>query len=133
MNEQTLLLIKPNAVHHRHVGHIISIVEESGFIIRNIKIFVFTQDSAAEFYRDHQGKEFFNRLIDFMVSGPTVALLLEKKNAVHELRTLVGEADPNHRQHGTIRDIYAEGVTENAVHASDTILSAHREIRLIFS
>ncbi len=132
MNEQSLLLIKPNAVHHRHIGHIISIVEDRGFIIRNIKIFQFTPDSAREFYRDHRGKEFFERLVSFMISGPTVALLLEKKNAMAELRELVGDADPGKRNPDTIRSIYAEGITENAVHASDNMDSAYREINLIF-
>lgn len=132
MNEQTLLLIKPNAVHHKHIGHIISIIETRGFIIRNIKIFQFTTDSASDFYRDHRGKSFFDKLVSFMVSGTTVALLLEKKNAMADLRELVGDADPEKRKPGTIRSIYAEGVTENAVHASDSMENAHREIKLIF-
>ncbi len=133
MNEQSLLLIKPNAVLHRHIGHVISIVENKGFIIRNIKVFQFTSDLAAEFYREHQAKGFYGRLINFMVSGPTVAVLLEKTNAVSELRDLVGDAEPEKREPHTIRAIYAEGVTENAVHASDSISSAIREIELIFS
>ncbi|HQP26372.1 MAG TPA: nucleoside-diphosphate kinase, partial [Candidatus Syntrophosphaera sp.] len=78
------------------------------------------------------GKEFFDRLVEFMCSAPSVALLLEKENAVKELRELIGDADPEKRGPGTIRDLYAEGVTENAVHASDSEASAERETRLIF-
>lgn len=132
MNEQSLFLIKPNAIEKRHVGHIISMVEEKGFIIRNIKIFRFDENSAKEFYAEHLGKEFFERLVSFMISGSTVALLLEKNNAVADLRMLVGDTDPQKRLHGTIRYLYAEGITENAVHASDSLEHARREIGLIF-
>ncbi len=132
MSEQTLLLIKPNAVKGGHIGHIISMIESKGFIIRNIKTFMFTPELAAEFYREHLGKSFFERLISFMISGTTVAILLEKKNAVHDLRQLVGEAEPEKREPNTIRAIYAEGVTENAVHASDSPENSSREIELIF-
>jgi len=132
MNEQSLLLIKPNAVDHKHIGHIITIVESKGFIIRNVRVFQFTKESATEFYYEHAGKEFFHRLITFMISGTTIALILEKRNAVAELRELVGDADPQTRKAGSIRALYAEGITENAVHASDSINHAMREIRLIF-
>ena len=132
MNEQSLLLIKPNAVQQKHIGHIITMVEERGFIIRNIKIFEFSPAKARDFYIEHEGKEFFDRLIKFMISGTTIALLLEKSNAVRDLRNLVGDADPAHRAPGTIRALYAEGITENAVHASDSREHAARETELIF-
>lgn len=132
MSRQTLLLIKPNAFRNRHVGHIISILEEAGFNLLRIKEIRFTPESAAVFYDIHRGKEFFDRLVEFMCSAPSVALLLEKENAVEELRELIGDADPEKRRPGTIRDLYAEGVTENAVHASDSEASAERETRLIF-
>lgn len=132
MNQRSLLLIKPNAVLHHHVGHIISILEEAGFILGGIKEFQFTDQSAGEFYAIHRGKEFFERLIAFMCSGPTVALIVEKENAVDDLRELIGEVDPAKRHAGTIRDLYAEGITENAVHASDSEENALREISLVF-
>ncbi len=132
MTRQTLLLIKPNAFMHHHVGHIISILEEAGFSLLRMKEFQFTPESAAVFYHIHQGKEFFDRLIAFMCSAPTVALLLEKENVVEDLRELIGEVDPAKRKPGTVRDLYAEGVTENAVHASDSEANAEREIGLIF-
>jgi len=132
MIDRSLLLIKPNAVQHHHVGHIISIVEEHGFQLRDIKIFQFTNASAEVFYEAHRGKEFFDRLIKFMCSGVTVALLLERNDAVEQLRELVGDADPTVRDPNSIRDRYADGITENAVHGSDSIEAAKREIRLIF-
>ncbi|MCB5246814.1 MAG: nucleoside-diphosphate kinase [Candidatus Cloacimonetes bacterium] len=132
MTRNTLLLIKPNAFVHHHVGHIISILEEAGFRLLQLKEFQFTPESAAVFYEMHKGKEFYQRLIDFMCSAPTVGLLLEKDNAIADLRELVGEVDPAQRKPGTIRDLYAEGVTENAVHASDSEANAEREIGLIF-
>lgn len=132
MNQQTLLLIKPNAVLHRHAGEIIHMVEQSAFLMRDIKIMRFSRELAAEFYAEHLGKEFYQRLIDFMCSGETIAMLVEKENAVADLRKLVGDTDPAKREPGTIRALYAEGITENAVHASDSPDHAKREIGLIF-
>jgi len=132
MIEQTLLLIKPNATLHKHAGEIISIIENQAFVLRDIRIMKFDRDSAAVFYQEHLGKEFYARLIDFMCSGTTLALLLEKENAVEALRDLIGDTNPAKRRKGTIRDLYAEGITENAVHASDSPAHAQREISLIF-
>ena len=132
MNQQTLLLIKPNAVMHKHAGNIISIIETKAFLLRDIKVMQFTPETAAAFYQEHLGREFYDRLIKFMCSGTTIALLLEKANAVADLRELVGDTDPAKRKPGTIRHLYAEGITENAVHASDSPEHAQREIRLIF-
>lgn len=132
MTRQTLLLIKPNAFEHHHVGHIISILEEAGFRLLRMKEFSFTPETASVFYEMHRGKEFFDRLIEFMCSAPTVALLLEKENAIGDLRELIGAVDPAKRRLGTIRDLYAEGITENAVHASDSEDNAEREIALLF-
>ncbi|MBW6514936.1 MAG: nucleoside-diphosphate kinase [Candidatus Syntrophosphaera sp.] len=133
MSQRSLLLIKPNAVLHHHVGHVISILEEAGFELDQIKEFQFTPEAAAVFYEAHKGKGFYERLIAFMCSGPTIALIVEKDNAVEDLRELIGEVDPARRKPGTIRDLYAEGVTENAVHASDSLDNAEREIALLFA
>ena len=132
MNQQTLLLIKPNAVLHRHAGEIIHMIEQSAFLMRDLKIMRFDPDLAAQFYTEHLGKEFYPRLLDFMCSGTTIAVLLEKENAVFDLRKLVGDTDPAKREPNTIRALYAEGITENAVHASDSPEHAAREISLIF-
>lgn len=133
MTEHTLLLIKPNAIMHKNAGAIISMVEENGFVLKDMKVLQFDREFAAIFYIEHKGKDFYEKLLDFMSSGPTIALLLEKHNAVHDLRDLVGDTDPAERKPGTIRDRFAEGVTENAVHASDSAENARREIRLIFA
>ncbi len=132
MIEQSLLLIKPDAVKKNHVGHIITITEEHGFTLKYMKVLQFDRESAAEFYMMHEGKDFYEKLLDFMCSGTTVALLLERIDAVAKLRELVGDADPAKRKPDTIRAMFADGVTENAVHASDSPLSAKREIGLIF-
>ncbi len=132
MNQRTLLLIKPNAVLHRHAGEIIHMIEESAFLMRDLKIMRFDRALAEQFYAEHLGKEFYPRLLDFMCSGDTIAVLLEKENAVRDLRKLVGDTDPAKREPRTIRALFAEGITENAVHASDSPDHAAREISLIF-
>lgn len=132
MTEQSLLLIKPDAVKKNHVGHIITITEQHGFTLKNIKVLQFDRKSAAEFYMMHEGKEFYEQLLDFMCSGTTVALHLERVDAVAKLLELVGDADPEKRSPDTIRAMFADGVTKNAVHASDSPLSAKRELGLIF-
>lgn len=132
MTQKTLLLIKPNAVQAQHIGHIISIVEEHGFLLMDVKVLKFCNGLAEEFYIAHKGKEFYQRLLEFMCSGETVALLLKRTNAIEKLRELVGSADPAERAPNTIRHLYANGVTENAVHASDSEEAAKREIELIF-
>jgi nucleoside-diphosphate kinase len=132
MTEFTLLLIKPNATRKKHIGDILSIIEKSGYEVRALKSFVFDTALADRFYEEHIGKEFFNRLVTFMMSGLTVAALLEKENAVYDLRELIGATDPEKRKPGTIRDLYADTYTENAVHASDSHDHALREIALIF-
>ena len=133
MIEKTLLLIKPNAIAQRHAGEIISIVETRGFVLRDIKILQFDRALAETFYQEHKGKDFYERLVGFMCSGPTIALVLEKQDAVAVLREMVGDAEPHKREPGTIRYLYADGVTENAVHASDSVEHARREIKLIFA
>lgn len=132
MTERSLLLIKPNAVVHHHVGQIIAILEEAGFQLADMKEFQFDPELAREFYTAHIGKGFFDKLVEFMCSGATVGLIVEKDDAIAELRELIGEVDPARRKPGTIRDLYAEGITENAVHASDSPESAQREIAIIF-
>ncbi len=132
MTERTLLLIKPNAVHKKLIGRIIESVEENRFQLLEIKSFNFTTALAGQFYEEHQGKEFFQRLVEFMISGTTIGLLLEKENAITDLRTLVGDTLPEKQKPGTLRYMFSDGLTENAVHASDSSDHAHHEISLIF-
>ena len=132
MKEQSLLLIKPNAVRNKHIGHIVTILEENDFHFCALKIFRFDRQLWELFYAEHKGRAFFENLLSFMISDDTVAIIVEKDNAVQELREIIGDVDPEKRKPGTIRALYAEGITENAVHASDSITSAIREIGIIF-
>ncbi|MCB5251672.1 MAG: nucleoside-diphosphate kinase [Candidatus Cloacimonadaceae bacterium] len=132
MIEQSLFLIKPNAVMRGHVGQIITMLEDQGFAIVKMKLFRFDEELARIFYAEHIGKEFYPRLQRFMCSGNTVALLLERENAIKVLRELIGDLSPEKRKPGTIRALYGDGVTENGAHASDSLESAKRETEVIF-
>ncbi|MCB5259180.1 MAG: nucleoside-diphosphate kinase [Candidatus Cloacimonetes bacterium] len=132
MTERSLFLIKPNAVANGHIGDIVSIIERHKFRIINIKIITFNPELSRRFYADHLGKEFYQRLESFMCSGNTIALLLEKENAIAELREIMGDVMPEKRKPGTIRALYGEGVTNNGAHASDSVKNAQKEIQIIF-
>jgi nucleoside-diphosphate kinase len=132
MEHETLLLIKPNATARNLIGEILSFVEKNGFIIEHLKMIQMTDDLAEKFYAEHQGKDFYERLINFMQSGKIVAAILHRNNAVEKLRELVGDTDFHKARLGTLRYLYAETITRNAVHASDSIEKVKREIDLIF-
>ena len=132
MKEKSLLLIKPDAVRNKHIGHIITILEENNFHFCALKLFRFDRELAENFYAEHLGKDFYENLLNFMMSDFTVAIIVQKENAVQELRDLIGDVNPAIRKPRTIRYLYAEGITENAVHASDSVISAKREIGIIF-
>lgn len=132
MIEQTLFIIKPNAVKAKHIGDIVSVIEREGFVIQKMKLFRFDDELASRFYNEHKGKAFYDKLMKFICSGDSVALLLAKENAIESLRELMGDVDPQKRKPGTLRAMYAESITENAVHGSDSVESARREIGIIF-
>ncbi len=132
MSNYSLLLIKPNATQKHHIGEIIAMVEHHGFELVEARIFTMDYDLAEEFYEMHKGKSFFSNLIKFMVSGRTTAVILQKQDAVEDLRLLIGDTDPAKQEWGTIRKLYADSITENAVHASDSDESAKREIGILF-
>ncbi len=132
MKQRSLLLIKPNAVRHGHIGHIISLIENGGYHLAALKLFRFDKELASKFYAEHVGKGFFEKLVEFMMSDDTVAIVVEKENAIQDLRDLIGAVEPEKRKPGTIRFLYGEGVTENGVHASDSEPSAIREIEVVF-
>ena len=131
--EQTLLIIKPNAVEDHHIGAIITILEENKVVIKNIKMETLGRDRAEEFYSIHRGKPYFFRLIDFMTSGPVVELLLEREDCINFIRNLIGATDPMNADEGTIRKLYGRNVTQNAAHASDSVENARREIQFVFN
>jgi len=126
------MIVKPDAVANGLVGKLISMAEEKGFSIRDVKMFRLSVSDASVFYNVHRGKPFFESLVKYMSSGPIVAFLLEKEDAVKALRELVGHVDPAESPEGTIRKLYGVDIQRNAVHAPDSIQNAQREIGLIF-
>jgi nucleoside-diphosphate kinase len=126
------LLLKPDALQKKVVGEIISMVEKEGFNILNIRMKRWTREEAEKFYAVHRGKEFFEGLVEFMISGPVIGLLLEKENAIEDLRKLVGATDPSRAEPGTIRHKYGTNVRVNAVHASDSQESFEYEVKCFF-
>ncbi|MBN1695442.1 nucleoside-diphosphate kinase [candidate division WOR-3 bacterium] len=130
--EQTLLLIKPDAIERNLIGKVISRVEEAGLKILDMKMVLFTRKMTEHFYGEHKGKEFYNRLIEYMADKKVVALKLEGENAVKTLRDLVGATDPKKAEKNTIRADFGVGTPQNSVHASDSFKSAIREIKFFF-
>ncbi|WP_439256654.1 nucleoside-diphosphate kinase [Lonepinella sp. BR2271] len=130
--ERTLSIIKPDAVERNLVGKILMRFEEAGFQILAAKMLHLTQAQAEGFYAEHQGKDFFAGLVDYMMSGPVVVSVLEKENAIQDYRTLIGATDPAKQAEGTIRRDFAQSKTRNSVHGSDSSDSAAREIAYFF-
>ncbi len=130
--EKTLLIIKPDAIDRNLVGKVISRIEEAELKILDIKMVLFSRKTTEDFYAEHRGEEFFDRLINYMADNRIVVLKLEGKNAVNRLRELVGATDPKKAAKNTIRADYGVGTPQNSVHASDSANSAAREIRFFF-
>ena len=130
---KTLLLIKPNAVRKNKIGAILAELEGNGLAITDMKMITFSMNQAQEFYAVHKGKPYFERHITFMTSGPVVAAVLECENCVEYVRTIIGNTDPAKAAAETIRKLYGDTVTHNAVHASDSEESACKEIALLFN
>ncbi|MEO0076805.1 MAG: nucleoside-diphosphate kinase [candidate division WOR-3 bacterium] len=129
--EKTLLLIKPDAVKNKHIGEIISEIERE-FEIVGIKLTQLNRKQAEEFYAIHQGKDFFPSLIDFMTSGPIVALLLQGDNVRTRLREFIGATDPKMAKPGTIRARFGTSIQQNAVHAANPSEDPDKEISFFF-
>lgn len=132
MIQQTLTIIKPDATKRHLTGEILSLIEQNGFVIKALKMVHLTTEQAEGFYAEHKGKEFFQRLVDFMISAPIVVAVLEGENAINRYRTLMGATDPAQREKGTLRARYALSYTENSLHGSDSEASAEREIAYFF-
>ena len=130
--ERTLSIIKPDAVERHLIGQILARFEQSGFRIAAIKMLHLTKPQAEGFYAEHQGKPFFDGLVEYMTSAPVVVSVLEKENAVKDYRTLIGATDPAQAEEGTIRKDFAESRQRNSVHGSDSVESAVREIAYFF-
>jgi nucleoside-diphosphate kinase len=129
----TFTIIKPGVVERDQIGPVLAMINGSGFHIAAMKYIQMTRHQAEAFYAVHQGKPFYEGLIDFMTSGPAVVAILEKDNAVEDFRALIGPTDPTKAKEGTIRKRFAENTQRNAVHGSDSDENARRESDFFFS
>ncbi len=129
---RTLLIIKPDAVERNLIGYVIGRLEKAGFKIVEMQMLTLSEEIARSFYAVHEGKPFVDGLVTFMTSGPVVPILLEKDNAVEDLRTLIGVTDPLKAACGTIRQEIALDLEKNSVHASDSDENAAVEIGHFF-
>jgi nucleoside-diphosphate kinase len=129
----TFTMIKPDAVGNNHIGAILHKINEAGFTIRAMKYTHLTPESAGKFYAIHSERGFFNDLVSFMSSGPIVAAILEKDNAVADFRDLIGATDPTKAAPGTIRAMFAKSIDANAMHGSDSDENALIEGNFFFS
>ena len=133
MYNRTFAIIKPDAVKNQYTGLIYDRIIKSGFKILGAKLKKMTKDEANEFYSVHSDKPFYNELTDFMSSGFSMVLALEKENAVQEWRNTIGATNPEDAEEGTIRKDFASSLSENAVHGSDSDENAKKEISFFFS
>lgn len=130
---KTFTMIKPDAVAAGHIGAILDQIIKAGFTIKAMKYTYLTAQKAGEFYAVHQGRPFYDALVSFMSSGPIVAAILEKDNAVADFRKLIGATDPTKADEGTIRKLFAQSIEANAVHGSDSDENAAIEGSFFFS
>lgn len=131
--EQTLSIIKPDAVANHHVGDIIARFEKNGLQVAAIKMIRLSKEKAAQFYAVHKDRPFYNDLVDFMSSGPVVVMVLKGPDAVAKNRAIMGGTDPKKADKGTIRADFAESIQRNAVHGSDAQDTAKGEVSFFFA
>ena len=130
--EQTLSIIKPDAVERNLVEQIKEIFVRNNLIIKNTKKIILSKDEAAEFYKVHQSKPFYDRLCSYLSSGPIVVMILEGKSAILENRRIMGATDPKNAEPNTIRKLYGLSIDKNSVHGSDSTDNAKKEINFFF-
>jgi len=131
--EQTLFIVKPDAVRRRLVGEIIARFERKGFAVLKLRMFRFTQEQAERFYGVHRDKPFFGELTSFIASGPVVAAVIEGNNAIAATRIMIGATKSFEAAPGSVRGDYGLGFSENIIHASDSQESFEHESRVAFS
>ncbi|CAN5838231.1 nucleoside-diphosphate kinase [soil metagenome] len=131
--ERTLAIIKPDAVGKNLIGKVIALLEEAGFVVREMRMTTLSEPEARRFYDIHAERPFYESLVGFMTSGRCVPMVLERRSAVSALRETIGATDPARAAEGTIRQLFAESVERNAIHASDSPENAEREIAFFFS
>ena len=130
--EKTLIILKPNSVRKNVIGAILKKFEDGGLSIAAARLQRLTAETCGVFYQEHQGKPFYDGLVEFMTSGPVLLLVLAGDNAIATARGIMGATDPSKAEPGTIRAEFADSMTENAVHGSDSPASAEREIGIFF-
>jgi nucleoside-diphosphate kinase len=133
VKSRTLLIVKPDATRRNLIGHVISRLERAGFAVVDMRMVRLTEPEARRFYAVHEGKPFLSDLVTFMTSDRVVPMVLEKENAVTDLRTLIGATNPANAACGTIRQEIAVDVQANSVHASDSDDNAAKEIAFFFA
>jgi len=129
----TFTMIKPDAVEANNIGAILAMINKAGFKIKAMKYLALSKEQAGNFYAVHKERPFYGELVDYMSSGPLVAVVLEKNNAVADFRTLIGATDPSKAADGTIRKLFAKSIAANAVHGSDSDENAAIEANFFFS
>lgn len=130
---RTFTMIKPDAVANGHIGAILNDIIAAGFKIVSMKYTRLNEETAGQFYAVHKERPFYGELVNFMSSGPIVAAILEKDNAVEDFRKLIGATDPSKAEPGTIRNKYAKSIDANAVHGSDSDENAEIEGSFFFN
>ena len=132
MAEQTLIIIKPDAVKRNLVGEILSRFEKKGFTISKLKALNFTIEMAEQFYSTHNSKPFFGELVSFITSRKVVAAVIEGENVIDTTREIIGNTNPKDAAPGTIRGDFGIDITENSIHASDSSESFDKEVNVVF-
>jgi nucleoside-diphosphate kinase len=130
--QQTLIIVKPDGVRRRLIGEVIGRIEAKGYYIKEMKLFTIEEALAKEHYAEHEEKPFFSDLVEFITSGPVVAMIVEGDDAVRGMRQIMGATNPLEAVPGSIRGDYATAITQNIVHGSDSPESARREVDLFF-
>ena len=130
---RTFTMLKPDTVESNNIGNVTQMITDAGFIIKAMKLTQLSKDQAKEFYSVHKERPFYGELVEYMTSGPIVAAVLEKDNAVEDFRNLIGSTDPSEAEEGTIRKKYAESKGRNAVHGSDSDENAQIEAAFHFN
>jgi len=129
---RTLTIVKPDAFGAQKAGRILAHLEAQGFVLRAARVMHMTQEQAGKFYEVHKERGFFGELVEFMTSGPCMPMVLEKMDAVADLRVAIGSTDPAEAAEGTVRKLFAESKGRNAIHASDSDENAAVEAAYFF-
>ena len=132
MNRVTFTMLKPDSVRNGNIGAILDKIIKSGFKIKAMKFTQMTNEKAGEFYAIHKERPFFTDLVDYMTSGPIVAAILEKDNAVNDFRDLIGSTNPEEAEEGTIRKMFAKSISENAIHGAIVMIMLKLNVNFTF-